>query len=219
MDAGRSLDAVAVFDAAALDAVALDDASMDALAFDVGPVTDASADGAVERACVTNDDCAARERCERADCDGPGTCVARPSACRPGGATVCGCDGTTYPSECEAFMAGTSVAAPAACGAACASTAECAPGEICHGSGCDTPGRCRGNPECLAISEPVCGCDGTTYTNACFAHRAGVRVDFAGECGAPPHCVPVCEAPLSCMACPGPSGTTVNRCVAPGSSC
>jgi hypothetical protein len=35
---------------------------------------------------------------------------------------------------------------------------------------------------CAEIYQPVCGCDGFSYSNACEASRYGVNVDFEGTC-------------------------------------
>lgn len=35
---------------------------------------------------------------------------------------------------------------------------------------------------CIEIYEPVCGCDGVTYSNSCFAGIAGVTQFEEGEC-------------------------------------
>jgi uncharacterized protein DUF6748/Kazal-type serine protease inhibitor-like protein len=66
---------------------------------------------------------------------------------------------------------------------------SCAEGEFCDfpvGNDCgrsDAPGQCTVPPEfCIEIFSPVCGCDGETYANSCFAQAAGVSVDFAGSC-------------------------------------
>ena len=44
-------------------------------------------------------------------------------------------------------------------------------------------GTCQLLPEvCLAVFDPVCGCDGVTYGNGCEAARAGVSIASEGEC-------------------------------------
>ena len=73
-------------------------------------------------------------------------------------------------------------------GQECADSAGCGPSEYCafeEGS-CGDDGQagvCAAlSDACIEIFQPVCGCDGQTYSNDCVAAMAGVSVASGGEC-------------------------------------
>lgn len=143
------------------------------------------------RSCEDNDGCDPGELCRKrtGECDKRGKCEPRPDACTAIFEPVCGCDGSTYGNECEAWRAGVSVASEGECtngGATCQTNADCTATEYCarpEGQCDGDGGACQDRPEvCTQVFDPVCGCDGQTYGNACEAAAAGVNVASQGEC-------------------------------------
>jgi len=109
------------------------------------------------------------------------------AACQVGDRTYP--DGATWACDCnqcwceDGVVSSTLIACPPP---ACSTSEDCLAGEFCDAApgDCGGEGVCTLPPDaCDASYQPVCGCDGRTYGNACAATAAGVSVLASGECG------------------------------------
>jgi hypothetical protein len=178
----------------------------DAGSGDAGSIDAGGTDGGTVVVCTGDSQCSTADYCAGSGCGTAGTCQPRPELCSDLVDPVCGCDGRTYINPCDAEQAGTRVASQGVCAASdggspdagrppppdggrpCTSNLQCAtsvtPATLwCAGTGCGTAGECEPVPvTCTGIFDPVCGCDGNTYTNECEAEMAKVRVSATGSC-------------------------------------
>ncbi len=168
--------------------------------------------------CQSDDGCTEDEFCEFGICSYPGgielaligECVPIPGDCPDVLNPVCGCDDVTYDNDCFRQQArvskdrdGRCDEPPPRCGGIagfeCPSASQVCIFEPGTCDIADNMGACVEPPfMCAPVWEPVCGCDGETYTNECGAARAGVSIDYSGACR--PQCgVPFPEAFFSCL--------------------
>ena len=98
-------------------------------------------------------------------------------------ATASDTEGSTPESDSESLSLGRLCKGPG--------NLSCPKGQYCAALGtaaghCPTSsmfGSCASEPQiCSDLFAPVCGCDGETYSNSCFAAAAGAAVDHSGAC-------------------------------------
>ncbi|RME93099.1 MAG: hypothetical protein D6772_16245, partial [Bacteroidetes bacterium] len=92
---------------------------------------------------------------------------------------VCGCNGITYTNQCTADAAGVLSTTPGPC-----PTTNCYDPQYVVTSSATSVDDETGviTAHCPSTYDPVCGCNGVTYTNACLAEASGIRVFTAGTC-------------------------------------
>lgn len=113
----------------------------------------------------------------------PTTCAPAPESCGDSEvlAVVGGCEQCVDARSCEPVEP-----QPQMCGGIAGF--QCDEGFVCQmpAGTCgwaDVAGTCvPGGLFCPAVYNPVCGCDGNTYSNGCHATAAGVTVDHEGAC-------------------------------------
>lgn len=153
--------------------------------------------------CATHGDCAVDEYCQQAfgACgSSDGYCAELPTAdCPSSGEPVCGCDGVSYPSRCEAAAAMESIRSAGTCdqkpsspspsesatcgGAVCGASEFCLFGVGACNAESGDGGTCTPlNAVCTSSLSPVCGCDGVTYSSRCEAHARGTSILHTGAC-------------------------------------
>jgi hypothetical protein len=144
-------------------------------------------------------------------CVGPyevGQCEPRPEICPLpgyGSPPVCGCDGTTYLSECHAHQAGVAVVHEGSCDGSGGSCSDVRPPRGCcfEDAQCPKGGHCVGEvcPRQAGVCEPPVTSRGECWEDSDCGRGAHCEGERVCPCGA--QCI-VADAPGRCVADPDP---------------
>ena len=161
----------------------------EAIAVREGVIVDTGSE--VTSGCKSDADCGSGNYCRFPDgaCGGVGTCKQVPLFCVKNLSPVCGCDWVTYDNPCMAAQAHKSIKMKGVCPTPCKVNGDCpSSSTFCKKElgNCLGQGTCKEKPTlCPSVVNRVCGCDGDTYNNECFAEAAGVSVAAPGSCPNP----------------------------------
>ena len=140
---------------------------------------DATTGQCVATPVADNTTCDDGNACTTGDVCTSGTCAGTAKSCDD--ANACTAD------SCDATSGGCVHTTLATCGPCnVGGPIGCSAGQYCAASGtgvCSGTGTCTALPAgCPALMAPVCGCDGATYANTCYANAAGTNVASTGSC-------------------------------------
>lgn len=165
---------------------------------DVPPALDScegSCGGQAPAGCWCDESCAQYGDCCEDKVEQCDPCTVAECGPAPGAPNVLCDDSVTVggPTDCMRLDDGTCGYEFIECpSTACESNDDCDATEFCAYEASDEcgvagSGECAPRPEaCIAIYDPVCGCDGETYGSACSAANQGMSVASDGECPVEP---------------------------------